>query len=79
MAAITHSEWLAYSVHAVDATAAGDAFCGAISSKIAAGASAGDAMAFALAAGAVTATRPGAAPSLPTTIEVESMMRQQPR
>ncbi len=76
---ITHREWPAYAVRAVDATAAGDAFCGAFASKVSAGAAIDEVMAFALAAGALTATRPGAAPSLPTRLEVEDMLKDQPR
>jgi ribokinase len=76
---IVHREWLAYAVRAVDATAAGDAFCGAFASKVAEGLTVDEAMAFALAAGALTATRPGAAPSLPTRLEVEAMLKDQPR
>lgn len=76
---ITHREWPAYPVHAVDATAAGDAFCGAFASKVAVEAPTDEAMAFALAAGALTATRPGAAPSLPTRLEVEDMLKDRPR
>ena len=76
---IKHREWPAYAVRAVDATGAGDAFCGAFASKLAAEAPVDEAMAFALAAGALTATRPGAAPSLPTRLEVEDMLKDQPR
>lgn len=76
---VTHCEWLAYTVRAVDATAAGDAFCGAFASRLAAEAPTDEAMAFALASGALTATRPGAAPSLPTRLEVEAMLKEQPR
>ncbi len=79
MMELTHREWPAYPVHAVDATAAGDAFCGAFASKVAVEAPTDEAMAFALAAGALTATRPGAAPSLPTRLEVEAMLKDRPR
>ncbi|HEY1391160.1 MAG TPA: ribokinase [Ktedonobacterales bacterium] len=75
---ITHREWPAYAVRAVDATAAGDAFCGAFASKLAEGSAVDEAMAYALAAGALTATRPGAAPSLPTRLEIEAMMKNRP-
>lgn len=76
---ITHRDWPAYTVHAVDATAAGDAFCGAFASKAAEGSAVDEAMVFALAAGALTVARPGAAPSLPTRPEVEAMLKGQPR
>jgi len=74
----THREWPAYTVRAVDATAAGDAFCGAFASKVAVEAPIDEAMTFALAAGALTATRSGAAPSLPTRLEVEDMLKNWP-
>jgi ribokinase len=77
--AIAHRNWPAYAIRAVDATAAGDAFCGAFASKVAEGSTVDEAMAFALAAGALTATRPGAAPSLLTRLEVEAMLKDQPR
>lgn len=77
-AGLTQREWPAYTVRAVDATAAGDAFCGAFASKVAVEAPTDEAMRFALAAGALTATRPGAAPSLPTRLEVEDMLKNRP-
>ncbi len=52
-------------VRAVDATAAGDAFVGALAAGLAAGRRPRDLLAFANAAGAVAATRPGAQVSLP--------------
>lgn len=76
--AIAHRNWPAYAIRAVDATAAGDAFCGAFASKVAEGSAIDEAMAFALAAGALTAARQGAAPSLPIRLEVEAMLKDQP-
>lgn len=75
---ITCREWPAFAVRAVDATAAGDAFCGAFATKVAERSTVDEAMAFALTAGALTATRPGAAPSLPTHMEVEAMLKDSP-
>jgi ribokinase len=61
-------------VQAVDATGAGDCFVGAIVVALLEGMSAEDALAFACAAGAIAATRPGAQPSLPTRAEVEALL-----
>jgi ribokinase len=66
----------AYSVHAVDTTAAGDAFNGAAAVALAEGRSMEDAIRFANAAGAIAATRPGAQPSLPARAEVETFIQQ---
>lgn len=52
-------------VAAVDTVACGDAFNGALAAEVARGAGARDALRLACAAGALAATRPGAAPSLP--------------
>jgi ribokinase len=61
-------------VRAVDATAAGDAFCGVLAAALARG----DALALALrwgnAAGALATTRLGAIPSLPTIQEVAALL-----
>lgn len=61
-------------VRAVDATGAGDAFVGAICVALLEGMEAEAALAFACAAGALAATRPGAQPSLPTRAEVEAII-----
>ena len=60
----------------VDATAAGDAFCGALAAKLAEGLVMSEALRWASAAGAVAVTRLGALPSLPTTEEVEALLRE---
>jgi ribokinase len=60
----------------VDATAAGDAFCGALAAKLAEGLVMSEALRWAGAAGAVAVTRLGALPSLPTTEEVEALLRE---
>ena len=61
-------------VHAVDATGAGDAFVGALVVALIEGQEPHDALAFACAAGALTATRPGAQPALPRRAEVEALL-----
>ena len=57
-------------VTAVDATAAGDAWAGALASSLAGGADLMAAASWASAAGAVTVTRQGAQPSLPYLTDV---------
>jgi ribokinase len=61
-------------VDAVDATAAGDAFCAALLVSLLEGRDRREALRRACAAGALTASRPGAQPSLPTTAELGAMM-----
>ena len=56
---------------AVDTTAAGDAFNGALAVALARGESLSQAVRYANAAGAITATRLGAQPSLPTREELD--------
>lgn len=58
----------------VDTTAAGDAFNGALAVALARGEGISQAVRYANAAGAITATRPGAQPSLPTAKELEQFM-----
>jgi len=57
-------------VRAVDSTAAGDAFCGAVAAWLAAGRSAEEAVRAGCVAGALAATRAGAIPSLPKAEDV---------
>jgi ribokinase len=64
----------AFRVKAVDTTAAGDAFVGAFGVALAAGQSPADAMRFASAAAAISVTRVGAQPSMPTRAEVEAFL-----
>lgn len=59
-------------VDAVDATAAGDAFCGAFADALCGGSSLAEAAEWAVRVGAATATRPGAQASLPTRKEVDT-------
>lgn len=63
-----------FAVTAVDATAAGDAFVGALAVCIQAHDSLVRAARFACAAGALACTRPGAQPSLPYLAEVEHLL-----
>ena len=60
-------------VDAVDATAAGDAFCAGLADAVAGGADPLEAARWAVRVGAVTATRPGAQSALPTRAEVEAL------
>lgn len=61
-------------VRAVDSTAAGDAFCGAVAAWMAAGRPTEEAVRAGCVAGALAATRAGAIPSLPTRAEVEERL-----
>jgi ribokinase len=61
-------------VTAVDTTAAGDAFNGALAVAVAGGDTLDDALRFANAAAALACTRRGAQPSLPTRAEVERLL-----
>lgn len=64
----------AYKVNVVDTTAAGDAFCGALAMGLARGEKIEDAVAFANAAGALAVTVLGAAPSMPTTKQMDEFL-----
>lgn len=61
-------------VTAADTTAAGDTFCAALTLALVEGQSPEEALTFACAAGAVTATRMGAQPSLPNRDEVQALL-----
>jgi len=65
----------AFPVDAVDTTAAGDSFNGALGTALAAGDALPDALRFASAAAALACTRRGAQPSLPTRAEVDRLLR----
>jgi len=67
----------AYPVDAVDTTAAGDAFNGALGTALAGGYTLGAALRFASAAAALACTRRGAQPSLPTRAEVDRLLGAQ--
>lgn len=62
-----------YNVNAVDSTAAGDAFAGALAAAIAEGLSLDEGIDFARKAAAVSVTRVGAQPSLPTIKELDQL------
>lgn len=64
-----------FPVPVVDSVGAGDAFCGALAVALAEGQSLLDAVRFGCAAGALSVTRAGAAPSLPRRAEVELLLR----
>jgi ribokinase len=64
----------AHSVTAVDTTAAGDAYCGALAAALAGGSDLDIAVRRASAAGSLAATREGAVPSLPTRAEVDALL-----
>jgi ribokinase len=66
----------AWPVIAVDTTAAGDCFIGALAVGICERKSLPDAAAFASAAAAISVTRQGAQPSLPRREEVEQFMKE---
>lgn len=63
-----------YPVFSVDATAAGDAFNGVLAARLAEGDSLQDALRWASAAGALTVSRTGAQPSIPTAMEVRALL-----
>jgi ribokinase len=64
-----------FKVKAVDTTAAGDVFNGALAVCLAEGRALFDAVRFAHAAAALSVTRHGAQPSIPTRAKIESMLR----
>ncbi|MGI6402145.1 MAG: ribokinase [Thermoguttaceae bacterium] len=67
-----HATFASHKVKAVDATAAGDVWIGAFAVAYAESKSEFDAAEFATAAAAVSVTRPGAQPSVPTREEIEA-------
>ena len=67
-------EVAALTVRAVDATAAGDAFCGVLAASLADGLPLPEALRWANAAGALAVTRLGALPSLPRRDEVAALL-----
>lgn len=70
----TTASHAAFEVQPVDTTGAGDAFCGALSARLATGESFEAAVRFAMAAGALATTKPGAVPSLPHRSDVERLL-----
>ena len=67
----------AFKVTAIDTTAAGDAFCGALAAQLSKGLSLIDSIPFASAAGALSTTKIGATTSLPTKVEISSLIKSQ--
>jgi ribokinase len=63
----------AFEIHPVDATAAGDTFCGVLAVALAEGQGLAPAVRFASAAAALTVTRAGAQPSIPNRREIEAL------
>ena len=63
----------AFPVEAVDTTAAGDAFNAGLGFALARGAAQGEAIRYAAATAAVSVTRPGAQPSMPSRAEVDAL------
>ncbi len=72
-----HRHERAIAAQAVDATAAGDAFCGALAASLADGTPLEPSLRRANAAGALAASRRGALPSLPTRAEVDALLASQ--
>jgi ribokinase len=68
--------WPAHAVRAVDTTAAGDAFNGALAVALTEGADIDRAVRFATLAASISVTRAGAQPSMPTRAEVEALVRR---
>jgi ribokinase len=66
-------------VTAIDATGAGDAFCGALAAGLAAGRPLASAVARACAAGALATTAFGAQEGLPTADELDAFLARRPR
>ncbi|MFA5265411.1 MAG: ribokinase [Opitutaceae bacterium] len=63
-----------FRMKAVDTTAAGDVFNGALAVRLSEGAELLDAVRFANAAAAISVTRPGAQPSIPLRAEIEALL-----
>ena len=63
-----------FAVRPVDTTGAGDAFCGALAARLAAGDPLDVAVRAAAAAGALATTRRGAVPSMPTASEIAALL-----
>jgi ribokinase len=66
----------AYQVHAIDTTAAGDAFNGAVAVALVNGQDPLSSASWASAVAAISVTRPGAQPSMPTSLEVDRFLEE---
>jgi len=66
-----------FSVQAVNTVAAGDSFNGALATQIINGKDMGETLRYANAVGALTVTKDGAIPSLPTYQEVGEFLQKQ--
>lgn len=73
-----HESIPAHPVEVVDTVGAGDAYCGTLGARLAAGDSLLAAARYAGAAASLSVTRPGAEPSLPTAAEVEGLLDASP-
>ena len=71
-------EQAAFDVTPIDTTGAGDAFCGALAARLAAGAGLRDAVRYAAAAGALATTTAGAVRSLPRSLDIEQLLDSAP-
>lgn len=79
--ALDRGEWLlqpAFPVKALDTTAAGDTFCGALVAGLSLGAGLAEALRQASAAAALACTRLGAQTSIPSHDEVQALLRTSP-
>jgi ribokinase len=63
-----------YVVDCVDSVGAGDAFCGALAARLSTGATLGEAVRYANAAGALATTVSGAEPSMPTAERIHALV-----
>jgi ribokinase len=68
-----------FPVKAIDTTAAGDAFNGAFATGLMMGKATAESARFAAAAAAISVTRVGAQPAMPTLAEVDDLLRSDPR
>jgi ribokinase len=77
---VTHDrEWHVAPFHVlpVDTTGAGDAFCGTLAARVAAGDPLDAAVRVAAAAGALATTKRGAVPSMPLAADVAALLASQ--
>jgi ribokinase len=63
-----------FEVEVVDTTGAGDAFCGSLAARLAAGDELNDAVRWAAAAGALATTAVGAVPAQPTADKIRELL-----